>query len=79
MTRARQPDGPAVGVGGGQREAPERQPEPAGQLGADPGRVLGRQHGGGPARSSSAAVTAATVGAGEWPAMAAVSPRHRST
>ena len=23
--------------------------------------------------------TAATVGAGEWPAMAAVSPRHRST
>ena len=29
-----QPDRPAVGVGGRQRERPQRQPEPAGQLGA---------------------------------------------
>ena len=32
----------AVGVGGGQRDLPQRQPEPAGQLGADPRRVVAR-------------------------------------
>ena len=39
-----EPDRPAVRVGRGQRERPQRQPEAAGQLGADPLRVGGRQH-----------------------------------
>ena len=39
-----QPDRPAVRVGRGQREGPQRQPEAAGQLGADPLGVGGRQH-----------------------------------
>src|SRR5215218_5650360 len=47
--QAGQPDGPAVGVGGGQAEAPAGHPEAAGQLGPDPGRVGGGQHGRGPA------------------------------
>ena len=42
--RPRQPDGPAVGVSGSQREAPSLKPEPAGELGSHPFRVLGRQH-----------------------------------
>ena len=42
--RADDPDRPPVGVRGGQREAPRGQPEPAGQVGADPLGVLGRQH-----------------------------------
>ena len=42
--RPRQPDGPPVGVGGGQREAPAFEPEPAGELGAHPLGVLGGQH-----------------------------------
>ena len=41
-----QPDRPPVGVGRRQRERPQRQAEPAGQLRADPLGVLGRQHGG---------------------------------
>ena len=39
-----QPDRPAVGVGGAQGEGPERQAEPARQLGAHPLRVLGGEH-----------------------------------
>ena len=46
----------AVGVGGGQRELPQRQAEAAGQLAGHPDGVLGGQHGGdaapAPARST---------------------------
>ena len=42
--RAHQPDRPAVGVGGGQREAPPGQAEPPRQLRAHPRGVLGRHH-----------------------------------
>ena len=42
--RSAQPEGPAVGVGGGQREAPPRRAEAARQLGSDNLGVLGRQH-----------------------------------
>ena len=43
--RAGQPDRPAVGVGGGEREAPQRHAEAAGQLARRPTAAsLGRQH-----------------------------------
>ncbi len=41
---AAEPDRPAVGVGRRQRELPQRQPESAAQLLADPARVLVGQH-----------------------------------
>jgi hypothetical protein len=47
--RAHQADGPSVGVGGAQREAPPFEPEPAGQLGTHPLGVLGGCHGRDPA------------------------------
>ena len=46
---AGQPEHPAVGVAGRQGELPRPDPEPPGQLLADPGGVLGRQHVGDPA------------------------------
>ena len=44
MSWRREPDREAVGVGRGERELPVRQAEAAGQLLADPERVLGREH-----------------------------------
>ena len=44
-----QPDRPAVGVGGRQREAPVGHAEAPGELGPNPGRVRRGQHGGGAA------------------------------
>ena len=41
---AGEPDRPAVGVGRRERERPLRRAEAAGELGADPGGVLGRHH-----------------------------------
>ncbi len=41
---AGQPERESIGVGRGQRELPGGQSEPAGQLLADPGGVLGREH-----------------------------------
>ena len=41
---AAEPDGPAVGVGGGEGEAPARHTEASGQLRGDGARVLGGQH-----------------------------------
>ena len=68
---------PAVGIGGRERELPRTDAEPPGQLLADPGRVVGREHVGDAA--ADLASTAAIVGAGPWPAMAPVSPRQKST
>ena len=48
--RAGDPDREAVGVGGGQRELPRRQPEAPLHLLPDPQRVLARQHQRDPAR-----------------------------
>jgi hypothetical protein len=42
--RPRQPDREAVRVGCRQAELPERQAEPPLHLGADPRRILGREH-----------------------------------
>ena len=52
--RPHQADGPAVGVGGGQREAPALEPEAAGELGPHPFGVLGGQHGGDPTQGGDA-------------------------
>ena len=73
----RQPDREPVGVGGGERELPVGEAEAALELRRHPGRVLGRQHQRDPRDACSA--IAATVAAGEWPVIAPVSPRQRST
>jgi len=52
--RPHEADGPAVGVSGGQREAPALEPEAAGELGPHPLCVLGRQHRGDAAQGADA-------------------------
>ena len=61
----------AVGVGGGERELPLRQTEAPGELGADPGRVLARQHHG------DAAAHAPAVRAPRRPSARASAPPSR--
>ena len=72
-----EPQREPVGVGGGDGELPVRQAEPAGELLADPDRVLRRKHRGDAARRRRRRASAACGGA--CPVIAPVSPRHRST
>ena len=67
-----------VGVGRRHRELPARQPEPAGQLLADPGRVRRRQHRGDARRRPARRPPRRPAGSA-CPVIAPVSPRHRST
>ena len=72
-----EPNREAVGVGRRERELPKRQTEAPLQFFADPDRIFAGQHRGNPAREL--CWTAETVAAGEWPVIAPVSPRQRST
>jgi hypothetical protein len=77
--QARQPDRPAVRIGRRQAEAPQRHTEARGQLGADPLSVRGGEHRRRAALIGIPVATALIVASGECPAIAAVSPRAKST